>query len=67
MEGDEINGVYFLVKGQAGFVLPKFNDSCYILIDIGDHYGTYDFIPSKNERWEGGEHVVRKFTVQAIS
>lgn len=32
LEGEHINFVYFLVKGEAGFVLPRYNNTIYILI-----------------------------------
>jgi len=29
-EGDNINNIYFLIKGKAGFVLPKYKNITYI-------------------------------------
>ena len=36
LEGDEVNGVYFLIKGEGAFVLPSFENTSYINITIGD-------------------------------
>ena len=29
-EGDNVNDIYFLIKGKAGFVLPKYKNTAYI-------------------------------------
>ena len=34
--------VYFLVKGEAGYVIPRFNNFCYIEIYEGDTFGHVD-------------------------
>lgn len=31
-EGDDISNIYFLIKGEAGFVLPKYDNAIYIKI-----------------------------------
>lgn len=31
-EGDEVTCMYFLVKGKAGFVLPKYKNCIYMMI-----------------------------------
>ena len=36
--------VYFLVKGVAGYVLPRFDNIVYIKIEEGDHFGHVDLI-----------------------
>lgn len=50
-EGEEILEIYFLVKGQAGYVLPRFDNKMYFEItqgsifghvDLGDHADYYD-------------------------
>lgn len=46
LEGDEIENIYFLVKGQASFVLPKYENTKYINIEIGDLFGLIDLIGS---------------------
>ena len=45
-EGDEISCIYFLKKGECGFVLPRHNDSKYIDIDVGQEFGIHDIIAS---------------------
>ena len=45
-EGDDINGVFFLVSGRAGFVLPSFDDVKYIDIKEGDKFGIIDIYGS---------------------
>jgi hypothetical protein len=42
-EGEEIKEVYFMVKGVAGYVLPRFDNTVYIRIEDGDHFGHVDF------------------------
>jgi len=41
-EGDEINSVYFIKKGEVGFVLPKHNNVKYININEGIEFGMID-------------------------
>ena len=35
--------VYFMVKGVAGYVLPRFDNTVYIRIEDGDLFGHVDF------------------------
>jgi len=35
--------VYFLVKGTAAYVLPRFDNKPYRLIERGDCFGHIDF------------------------
>lgn len=44
-EGDQARYIYFINKGSAGFVLPRYKNSIYILIEKGDHFGIIDLIP----------------------
>jgi CRP-like cAMP-binding protein len=44
-EGEHINFIYFIVKGEAGFVLPRYENAIYILIGQGDHFGLIDMLP----------------------
>jgi hypothetical protein len=32
------------VSGQAGYALPQFDDSVYLIIDQGYYFGEIDFI-----------------------
>ena len=45
-EGDDINNIYFLIKGKAGFALPKYKNTTYIEIQVGSHFGIIDIIGS---------------------
>ena len=46
MEGDDINNIYFLIKGKAAFVLPSYENTRYIDINSGNHFGVMDIIGS---------------------
>ena len=45
-EGDDVHQVYFLMKGECGFVLPKHNDAKYIELAVGNHFGVIDIVGS---------------------
>jgi len=47
MEGEAVNYVYFILEGQAAFVLPRYDNTIYILICEGDHFGLLDLIQSE--------------------
>jgi hypothetical protein len=32
MEGEGINFIYFLHKGEVGFVLPRYDNAIYVLV-----------------------------------
>lgn len=36
--------VYFLVQGIAGFVLPRYENTVYIKIEEGDHFGHCEIV-----------------------
>jgi len=38
--------MYFLIKGRAGFVLPKYKNATYIEISVGAHFGIVDIVGS---------------------
>jgi len=40
--------VYFLVKGLASYVLPKYNDKEYLKINEGESFGLVDLGSEKN-------------------
>ena len=46
LEGDEVNGIYFLISGAASFILPSFDNTPYININVGDHFGLIDIVGS---------------------
>lgn len=43
-EGDEIAGIYFLMQGSCGFVLPKHKNAKYITIKPGSQFGIIDIV-----------------------
>ncbi len=64
-----------MIKGEAGYVLPRYDNTIYIRIEDGDHFGHVDIVfnqevrdlrvqvkllrPEKNM-------ITRKFTVQSV-
>ena len=48
MEGDNIQGAYFLMSGEASYVLPIFDNVPYITIDVGNHFLVADIVGSMN-------------------
>ena len=59
--------MYFLTKGLAGFVIPKFNDMVIVTLAKGDNFGIMDLIPSKTAEFMGRfEMSKRVFTVKAL-
>jgi CRP-like cAMP-binding protein len=75
MEGENVNYIYFILKGESAFVLPRFDNTIYILICEGDYFGVIDLIPyeegqcgkkvksKKKDAWD----MTRKFTVQSVT
>jgi hypothetical protein len=67
-----------MVKGVAGYVLPRFDNTVYIRIEDGDHFGHVDFaldqevqdivgeIPLSNPKKKLEKNLLRRFTVQAL-
>ena len=51
-EEDDINNIYFLLKGRSCFVLPSYQNVEYIVIAPGDQFGIIDIY---------GSSVVRDF------
>jgi CRP-like cAMP-binding protein len=49
LEGDVVNFIYFILKGESGFVLPRYDNAIYILVTQGDYFGVIDLIPYKEE------------------
>ena len=45
-EGDDVNNIYFIIKGDAALVLPLYDNAKYVTIDSGDHFGIVDIIGS---------------------
>jgi hypothetical protein len=46
MENDKIDGIFFLIKGLAAFVLPRYKNVPYINITVGNHFGVIDIVGS---------------------
>ena len=65
--------IYFMVTGDAAFVLPSFENVRYINVRVGDHFGVID-IPSSAEKlefniddwFEKKNLLQRQFTVMAM-
>jgi hypothetical protein len=52
---EDVAEIYFLTKGKVGFVLPKFNNTCYIQVSIGQHFGIIDIVASIFAKVKGEE------------
>ena len=72
-EGDDVTNIFFLVKGKAGFVLPKYKNATYIEVEVGAHFGIIDIVGSilqskqDLENWIGHKDLLqRQFTVMAL-
>ena len=72
MEGDSIKGIYFLMTGRAAFVLPIYNNTGYIKIEVGEHYLDSDIVGSMVEAgispdlwFQNKQHLHCQFTTQA--
>ena len=72
LEGDEVSHIYFLTKGKGGFVLPSFENTKYINIRVGDHFGVIDIVGSIThnsldfEDWMNRKDVIkRQFTIMS--
>ena len=52
LEGENVNYVFFIMKGESGFVLPRYDNSIYILVCQGDHFGLIDMISKKAKQMQ---------------
>ena len=68
--------MYFLVKGAAGYVLPRYDNKAYMIIDHGETFGHIDIATDKTfieedlaltKRSHYALDLIRQFTVQAFS
>lgn len=72
-EGESIQSIYFLKKGNAGFVLPRHQHIMYIKLVKGIHFGVLDIVGSFLEddsfdidTWISHKgRLRRQFTIQA--
>ena len=77
-EGENVTEVCFLVSGLAGFVLPRFDNTVYIRIEAGDHFGHTDIILDDLSEADGtsfyhipekpikSKDFIRRFTTQSL-
>ena len=63
-EGEPSEGIFFLVSGEAAFVLPDLNDHPFILIEEGLFFGEMEFALSDEPTSCQG---LRKLSVKALS
>lgn len=72
-EGEEVEVIYFLLHGEANYVLTRYANTAYIKIDEGDQFGAIDIISSSDGdfkvlKWmEQRSKILRRFTVMAFS
>lgn len=73
LEGDDVKHIYFLIDGVASFVLPSFDNTRYIDIEVGDHFGMMDIAGCARTQdfemteWYSKKHQLkRQFSVCAI-
>lgn len=45
-ENESINEIFFLINGRAAFVLPRYKNTPFVNIDIGNQFGEIDIIGS---------------------
>jgi hypothetical protein len=63
--------VYFVVKGQMGYVLPRFKNKIYRLIEKGEHFGHLElaespFLFESFKKRRRIQKPIRRFTVQSL-
>lgn len=72
-EGEVIEDIYFLHKGEALFVLPIVNNYPYIKVEEEDHFGIIDIVGYQLQHdkgdlenwWANRNDMKRFFSVQA--
>lgn len=72
-EGDEVINIYFMQKGECGYVIPKFNNTQFISINCGNEFGMEDiagclFINEwldENDWISSKDKLKRQFTIMA--
>ena len=45
-DGDEIFLIYFLVKGDVSFILPRYKNTSFLNVEIGEVFGIHDIFAS---------------------
>ena len=56
-EGEDANEVFFILKGQVEYVIPKFNDIPFIVLPKGQHFGELDMLI---HQYNGKRHFAAK-------
>jgi hypothetical protein len=46
LDNENVSEVFFLIKGRASFVLPRYKNTPYIKIKEGNHFGIIDIVGS---------------------
>ena len=74
MQGDTIENVYFMIKGQASLCVPSIHWHQFVKINEGDSFGFSDFIGSLAkmkkgiDNWyESRGHMRRIFSALSIT
>jgi hypothetical protein len=59
--------VFFLIKGMAAYVLPRFQNKAYFEINEGESFGLLDLgeLYTNPEKYRK-RHFMRQFTVQSF-
>lgn len=72
LDNETVNEAYFLIKGKAAFVLPRYRNVPYIRIIEGNHFGIIDIVGSCQihnieitEWYKKKSLLTRQFTVQS--
>ena len=66
-EGDEIESIFFISKGVAGFVLTEFDDRIYATVEKGDTFGNLDLYDGLRCGKEINHTLPRLFSVMTLS
>ena len=69
LEEEEIQAIYFLERGKAAYVLPRYKNKPFVLIDQSETFGIIDIVFRNMQVEEQGHKTIetntfkRKFTV----
>lgn len=72
-EGEEVDMIYFMLNGEANYVLTRYDNTPYIKLDPGDQFGVIDIIGSSTGdfdplNWmEQRSKILRQFTTMSFS
>ncbi len=72
-EGEDVIEIYFLVKGNAGYVLPRLQNRVFLDLKEGQHFGHSEMAMDKDlintkkiKRVALYKNLSRRFTVQSF-